>query len=192
MKKCFFLGLCFFILENAKAQKQPKIKFSSINCVGFLTGQSQTMFTLQTVNGLKYKTWFAGLGASFDNYGYRSIPTFIDIRKAFGNKSWQPFIYSDAGINFPLYSSALPRKSNGQDAYRLKNTFYEESGIGISKSISKEIKFIFSAGYSYKHFRYLQHNYYFPDPLGGPTLFDPNQQYDFYYRRISVKMGLEF
>jgi hypothetical protein len=149
---------------------------------------------MQTINGIKYKTWFAGLGASLDNYGYRSIPAFVDVRKTFGNKTWQPFIYADAGINFPIYSSALPRKQWGNDAYKFYNTFYGETGIGLSKSINTTTKFILTIGYSFKHFSYLQYNYspfMYPILIGNSYPFYTSQ-YDFYYRRLSIKMGLQF
>ncbi len=43
--------------------------------------------------------------------------------------------------------------------------FYGETGIGLSRSINKKTKFILSAGYSYKHFSYLQYNYYSIYPI---------------------------
>ncbi|MDE3144642.1 MAG: hypothetical protein KGL19_10840 [Bacteroidota bacterium] len=191
MKKYIFIITVLFILANNidAQQKRSPVKFSSINSVGFLNGQSQTSFTLQSINGIKYKTWFAGLGASLDNYGYRSIPAFVDLRKTFGNKVWQPFIYADAGINFPLYSSALPRKQWGNDANKFYNTFYGETGIGLSKPINTKTKFILSFGYSYKHFSYLNNPWAWN--TGWPSS-SYLSQYDFYYRRLSIKMGLQF
>lgn len=189
MKKYLFVAICFFFFAIANAQKKKSpVKFSSINSVGLITGQSQSVFTVQTINGVKYKNWFSGLGVSLDNYGYRSIPVFADVRRMFGKKKLQPFVYGDAGINFPYYSTALP-KSNSYSANKLYNTFYGETGIGISKSISKGINFILSAGYSYKHFRYSQYQ-----KVNYPGPFQPStpQLYDFYYRRISIKMGLQF
>lgn len=198
MKKYIFITTSLFIfagIVNAQ-EKKSLLKFSSINSVGFLNGQSQTTFTMQSINGVKLKTWFVGLGASLDTYGYRSIPAFVDVRKSFGNKAWQPFLYADAGINFSLYSNALPRKQNSNDAYKFYNTFYGETGVGLSKSINNKTKFTLSAGFSYKHFSYLQYNYYYyPMTLQGASMQTPSvnaAQFDFYYRRISIKMGLEF
>ncbi len=198
MKKYIFAFICLLLFAGIihAQQKKSLFKFGSINSIGLLNGQSQTIFTMQTINGIKYKTWFTGLGASLDAYGYRSIPAFVDIRKTFGNKTLQPFVYADAGINFPLYSNALPRKLYGSDAYKLYNSFYGETGIGISRKINNKLKFVISAGYSYKHFSYLQYNrYYYSGPVllvQYPPYMNNNTQYDFYYRRLSVKMGLQF
>lgn len=168
-------------------EKKSLVKFSSINSMGFLTGESQTAFTLQTINGLKYKTWFAGVGAGMDIYGYQSIPVFADIRKTFGNKAWQPFVYADAGINYPIYSSTLPRKTGGNEANKFYPTFYGEAGVGLRGAINSKTAFVLSVGFSYKHFRYLHFNpYYSPFPTPATT------QFDFYYRRLSVRMGIVF
>lgn len=187
-----FIAALLFLTGTLTAQnKQGSLKFSSINNVGLITGESQTIFTMQSINGIKFKSWLAGLGAAYDTYGYRSIPAFIDIRKKFGNKSWQPFIYGDAGINFPLYSADLPRKQNGNDAYKFYNSFYGEAGLGISRSISHGTTFNLSAGFSYKHFSYLQYTYY--NYLNVfPLTSAANSQFDFYYRRLSIKMGISF
>lgn len=187
MKKYIFIatGLLMFTgIVNAQ-EKKSFVKFKSINSIGFLTGQSQSVYAIQSINGIKYKTWFAGLGASMDMYGYQSIPVFTDIRKTFGNKSWQPFVYADAGINYPLYSDLFPQKESGNDAYRFCHTFYGETGIGLEKVINTKTAFMFSAGFSYKHFRYLQ--YGFPNPIYQNS---SATQFDFIYRRLSVKMGI--
>ncbi len=196
MKKYIFATLLLFILSGIihAQQKKSAARFSSINSIGLLSGQSQTTFTMQSINGIKYKSWFAGLGAGLDTYGYRSIPAFADIRKSFGKQSWQAFVYADGGINFPLYSSELPRKLYGNNAYKLYNTFYGEAGIGFNKPITKKTTFILSAGFSYKHFSYLDYNYYnspFIFIVGG-TQAPQSSEYNFYYRRIAVKMGIAF
>lgn len=187
MLKYIFIttGLLIFTgIVNAQ-KKKSFVTFSSMNSIGFLTGQSQSIFTIQSINGIKYKTWFAGLGASMDRYGYQSIPVFADIRKTFGHNAWQPFVYADAGCNYPIYSDLLPRKEGGNDAYRFYHTFYGETGVGLEKAINTKTAFMFSAGFSYKHFRYLQYD--FPNPIYQTS---PATQFDFFYRRLSVKMGI--
>ncbi len=64
MKKCILITTCLFILTGIvdAQEKKSALKFSSINSVGLLSGQSQTSFTMQTINGVKYKTWFTGIG----------------------------------------------------------------------------------------------------------------------------------
>ncbi len=185
MKRYFLIFSFFMIAPNIHAQQEsPVIKFSNITSTGLLSGQSQNVLTLQTINGIKYKTWFAGIGAAYDTYGYTSIPLFIDIRKTIGNKKWQPFIYADAGVNFSLYSDILPRKINGVDAYKFYDPFYGETGLGLGRTIYGKTTFTLSAGFSYKEFSYLQYSYPSSPPGGA--------QIAFYYRRFSIKMGVQF
>jgi len=112
MKKDIFITTGLLILGGMVSAQEKKtfFKFSSINSIGFFKGQLPTTFTMQSINGIKYKTWFAGAGVGLDTYGYQSIPVFADIRKTFGNKPWQLFVYGDAGMNYPIYSPAFPRK----------------------------------------------------------------------------------
>ncbi len=193
MKKYIFcIWILLTLICSVQAQlKKPVFKFNSINSIGLLSGEMQNKFTFQTINGLQYKSWFAGVGAAFDNYGYHSVPVFMDLRKTFGLGHWQPFVYIDGGINFPLYSNDLPRKWGNLDAYKFHNTFYGEAGAGVKRKLSKRLQFDFSLGYSYKHFSYMQHYYpitinlssYLPTPI--------ITQYDFYYNRIAIKTGLQ-
>lgn len=183
-------GICGIFAQQGK---KHSLKFSSINSIGLLSGEIQNKFTLQTINGLQYKSWFAGLGASLDNYGYRSIPAFIDIRKTFGHKEWLPFVYIEGGLNFPLYSSDLPRKWGSVDAYKLHNTFLGEAGAGIRRKLNKRLQFEFAIGYSYKPFSYIQYNnYYIVNPVSSYIPYPINTQYNFYYRRIAIRSGLQF
>ena len=194
MKKyIFFTIILLAVVCKIQAQKNKHaLKFNSINNIGLLSGEMQNKFTFQTINGLQYKSWFAGVGAALDNYGYRSIPAFIDLRRTLELNEWQPFVYIDGGINFPLYTSDLPRKWGSTDAYKLQNTFYGEAGAGVKRKLSKRLQFDFSIGYSYKHFIYMQ--YYYPitinlsSYLPSPII----TQYDFYYDRIAIKTGLQF
>lgn len=190
MKKYIFcIWILLILVCTIHAQpKKSVFKFSSINSIGLLSGEIQNKFTLQTINGLQYKSWFAGVGASLDNYGCRSIPAFIDLRRTFGHSKWQPFVYIDGGINFPLHSTDL--ESNWGSTYKIHNTFYGEAGSGVSRKLNKRLQINFSIGYSYKHLSYLQYNndyynMYFPTST-------TSTQYNFYYRRIAIKTGLQF
>ena len=190
MKKYIFcIWILLTLICSVQAQhKKPTFKFNSINSIGLLSGEMQNKFTFQTINGLQYKSLFAGVGAAFDNYGYHSIPVFMDLRKTFGHSHWQPFVYVDGGINLPLLSNDL--ENNWANTYKIQNTFYGEAGFGVNRKLNRILQFNFSMGYSYKHFSYIQYttdyyNMYF-QPSSNST------QYDFYYRRISIKTGLQF
>src|SRR5687768_15390308 len=106
MKGIFILTLLFiFCTGIATAQKNEKkgcsCSFQSLLNIGLLEGQESSEFQIQTINGIQYKGWFAGIGAGVDYYRFRSIPLFLDIRKNILNKNFTPFIYADAGIHFP-------------------------------------------------------------------------------------------
>ncbi|HVY74956.1 MAG TPA: hypothetical protein VG890_09015, partial [Puia sp.] len=70
-------------------------QFHSINQVGLLEGESGSSWQLQTVNGMSYKSWFAGIGVGLDYYRLRGIPLFLDLRKTFGHSRNKPFVYAD-------------------------------------------------------------------------------------------------
>ncbi len=181
------LTLCIARVEAQ--QKKDTIKFAGFVSAGLLTGESQKIFAYELIGGIRFKKWFTGLGASYDQYGYRSIPVFVDARRYFGNRSWHPFVYGDAGVNLALYSNELPRKRADVDYVKFSPTFFGEAGIGIDTRVSKKTKLYFSSGFSYKQFSYLQYNTGF---WGQGNTQDNSRRYDYYYRRICFRMGLQF
>lgn len=147
-----FLILCILCITAAGLQAQ-KIKFNNITGVGITTGQS-TGFTAQTINGISYKSWSAGIGVGYDNYQFKNIPVFLDLRKYFGASKIKVFIYADGGISCPLYTSGMPRKQSGiSDGYIMHPTFYAEPGAGIAFKTGKT-NFLLSVAYCRKEFKY--------------------------------------
>src|ERR1700693_3532063 len=91
------------IVGITSAQQNNSVRlwqYHSINSVGLLEGETGSAFQLQTINGVNYKSWFAGAGLGLDFYRLRTIPLFADFRKEFGKSSNKIFVYSDVGINF--------------------------------------------------------------------------------------------
>ena len=78
-----------------------KLKFTSMNSVGLMMGQSNPQLTVQTVNGVQYKQWFLGAGAGLDYYFNRTMPLFIELRKTIIPRK-HLYLYADGGINLPL------------------------------------------------------------------------------------------
>src|SRR5262245_10910836 len=96
-----FLVIAIIIMSTT-ALAQRHTTFSSQNYVGLLEGEQGSKFQLQTINGIKYKTWFAGLGTGIDWYYRRSVPAFMSLNKDFlirGKRNF--FIATDVGANFP-------------------------------------------------------------------------------------------
>ena len=81
---CLFIALLFFAL-SMQAQKKSELNFSSINQVGFLKGSSDQALQIQTVNGVAYETWFAGVGAGLDDYNFKTFTIFAELRKKISN-----------------------------------------------------------------------------------------------------------
>ena len=74
--------------------------FSSTTQVGMLEGSSGTSFQFQTINGARYRNWFAGIGIGYDRYRLRSVPLFLDLRWSLFSRPNTPFVYGDVGYNF--------------------------------------------------------------------------------------------
>ena len=190
MKKIFVVIIVLFATKQCFSQQpKSKIHFNSINSIGTVIGENGSSTILQTINGIKINNnWAFGLGIGHDPYQEASIPVFVDVRKYMGNKTWQPFIYVDGGMNYTLRTNNYPKKwSTGKDEYTFKPSFYGDAGIGISKSISRTAKFFISAGYSVKQFKYDYQNYWIWD-TGFPTV---PTRYNFNFERWSFKLGLE-
>lgn len=172
------------------AQKKSTIKYTNLSEVGILTGKTENTLNVRTINGIAYKKASIGLGVGYDPYGYKSVPIFIDARKQFGNKKCKFVLYADGGLNFPLHSDYFPEKwNNGNIAYQFNTTFYGEAGFGMKQKINKLFSLNITAGFSYKHFSYVEHSQLW---YSSPYVFsNGNATYDYYYRRFAVRMGLQ-
>jgi hypothetical protein len=180
-----FFVFCFF---GGSAQKKSGIKFSSINQFGVLKGSSDQELQLQTINGIKHKTWFAGLGAGLDYYYLKSVPLFLDFRKNIFNKKESPFLYADLGTNLPW----VKNEEDDWQKHEYSAGWFYEAGIGYAVPVKGRLSFNLSAGYSQKNL-YETRSYSdviiwdFP-PYGGPG----KQYYDYSFRRLALKAALQF
>src|SRR5438067_13301438 len=96
--KIFILPLILIgFTYNTQAQKNiPKenvIRFRSSIVIGTLDGERGTSFQLQSINGIAYKTYSAGIGLGLDYYFMRSIPLFIQLEKSITKHNTSPFVY---------------------------------------------------------------------------------------------------
>src|SRR5664279_2733207 len=147
--------------------------FQSIANVGLLEGQTGSAFQLQTINGARYKSWFAGVGLGLDFYRFRTIPLFLDIRKEFGKSINKLFVYADGGISYSWVTDT--EKTSYWTNNQFHNGFYTDLGLGYKSSIGKNSALVVSLGYSYKKVNetystdyYLAPNNFYTDP--GPQL----------------------
>jgi hypothetical protein len=156
--KLKLLMIVFAIMSStmAAAQKKPSRKcecgFSTINQGGFfIAGEQAPGGIFQTINGFRFREWFAGAGVGIDFYRFRTIPVFLDIRRNILLKQHSPFLYADIGINFPwLRGFETPSYYEGQD---FKGRLYFDTGLGYNFNISGKHRLLLSAGYTEKRIR---------------------------------------
>jgi hypothetical protein len=165
---------------------QNKIKFSSINTAGIAIGQSGDAGSLQTVNGIQYQKWFAGIGAGIDYYKVRTIPLFVDLRSSIAKSDF--FAFADAGYNLP-YRNKPDDKVYYYNTYHFFGGFYSELGVGYKLKLAGKSYLLFTSGYSYKE---LNNKVGTVNPcLVGPCPVDYST-YRYNYGRILLKAGVGF
>ena len=181
MKKLIAVIALFAVVQGMAQDKTGKnrIAFQSINQVGLVEGENGHAFQIQTINGIKAKSFFTGIGIGIDEYHTRSIPLFLDIRKQWKQTGKTPFVYADAGTHF-----IWPKGNHEMTDYDNTGLFYDV-GIGYRLPI-KNNAVLLSAGYSFKTVSSKEHQYYWYYYQDDYTYFD------YKLRRISIKAGFSF
>ena len=196
--KKYFLSVIMlsFLYSICPAQQQKginRIQFHSINQLGLLNGETGSSCQIQTINGIQYKSWFAGIGVGLDYYRFRGIPLFADIRKTFGAAKNKLFVYGDGGIHFSWVTDK-EKTVNGRPQSKFSNGLYLDGGIGYQIQLSPKNALLLSVGYSYKQMKETAPVYYFyPMIVGGDyPQSQPTNSYNYHLNRISIKVGWEF
>lgn len=189
MRKIIYCGYLLLIAALANAQQtdsmvKNKISFHSYNQGGILIGQSDHSALLQTVNGVSRGKYFAGIGVGLDYYFERTVPVFLDLRRDFFAKENTPFLYADAGYQYPWLSDEYIFETDH------KSGLFYEAGIGYKFPVTKSVDFIISGGYSYKQYSKVLNT--MPWISIWPAPKEALQRYDYQLRRIAVKLGLVF
>jgi len=181
--KLMYTLVAMAIFSSSPAQKQ-KAKFNSINTGGIIFGQSGTYGLFQSVNGLQYQKWFAGVGTGYDYHYYKSVPLFIDARRYIGKEN-QVFLYGDIGYNFPQ-DNKPGREIFSYSSYHFSGGVYTDIGAGYGiKLINTSV--LISGGYSYKNIR---------SRIGAvsPCLVPPCPEnfsdYNYGFNRLLLKAGI--
>src|ERR1044072_8005650 len=91
---------CGAIAQHSIQTIKTPVGFQSILQAGLLTGKSTSEFELQSINGIRWKTFSGSIGVGIDNYVYRTVPVFLDLRKDILKKHNTPFVFADAGPQF--------------------------------------------------------------------------------------------
>lgn len=175
------------LLHAQKGSAPPVIKFRSINNIGVLQGESGAAFQWQSVNGVQYNTWFAGIGAGMDYYKYRGVPLFFDVRKEFGTTTGKIFVYGDLGIHFNALTTKQKEENQYSFVYEFHKGLYTDIGLGYIVPMHAS-GFVVSVGYTYKTLNQSKEDYTPAEYPGPPAR--SNIRYTM--GRISFKVGLRF
>ena len=198
MRKQLVLSIAVFGALSLHLQAQhkalPKPVFHSVEQVALVNGNNAVSGALQTVNGLGYGNWFAGVGAGIDFYRYRSVPLFLDLRRSFDiNKGNKLFVYADGGYNLPWVKRKDPVFSiwgwPGNTTYKNRGGVYMDAGFGYAVHAKGGNAFLLSAGYSHK---------YFSEKRTTVTITGENmetvdiQKFTYSMNRLMIKLGWQF
>jgi hypothetical protein len=188
MKKVIFFSC--MLLACSTGYTQGKAKFSSQIAAGLLVGETNTEFQLQTINGLKWKKWFGGIGAGIDWYNVRTVPVFASVNRDIYKKGKNIFLLTgDIGVNFPWAQSYMSYLdfSYGSD---YKPGLYWASGVGYKFGVGKgDNALMMNFGYSYKQSKQEISNLY---PCFNPPCTPSVETYDYRLKRLSIRLGWIF
>lgn len=177
---------------NAIGQQKDKIKFHSINSAGVIVGNHNQAFQLQSINGIKHKTYSAGIGVGLDDYYFKTVPLFIDLRKELLEKKLTPFVYVDLGAGIPWDRAKIETWTT---SYYKSGLLYE-MGVGYSIPVKGRFAFNFSVGYSEKILNETREtsSWIWTDYMPGfaPSSYKDTADYRYTFRRISLKIGFSF
>ena len=169
--------------QNSTQKVKEPIHFQSILQTGLLLGESETAFEMQSINGIKWKTFSGGIGVGIDNYVFRTIPVFLDLRAAILKKQNTPFVFADAGAQFPWVQGT--EKLNPYLNPDYKSGFYFNAGAGYIINMFKRNALILSAAFSLKKVDEIDNGYcdFAPCPETNYST------YKYTFRRFSLKAG---
>lgn len=178
------MGFLLVLLTCFAADAQDKkMKFHSINSIGFIIGESSTDMMLQSVNGFAYKNFYSGIGFAKDDYNYNSYPLFFDQRIYFSGKN-KAFAYGDLGYNFS--GKNKPGKEiYYYNSYHFKGGVFTDFGIGYKMKFNKKNSLLLSVGYSYKELNVKIETI-------GPADGKDYSNYKYGNGRIVLKVGVDF
>lgn len=184
-----YLVICFGIFANAQTkdttQRKRKFSYEGSVQVGLVSGEASSSFAVQTIHGVRYKTWLASGGIGLDNYMYRTVPLFFELRKNILNKPGTPFLFGDIGSQLTWVKEdkswwGSPLEYNGGLYYNL--------GAGYSFSLSQKYALMFSAAWSVKKVKESYLPYCdFCVPPGPSEIIN-----DYTLKRLSLMAGFVF
>ena len=196
-KQVLATAVFFFALHphlHAQQQKPSRPVFHSVEQGALINGNQAVSGALQTVNGIGYGNWFAGIGAGIDFYRYRSVPLFLSLRRSLDMKNGNKlFAYADGGYNLPWVTKDEPVFSiwgwPSQTDYKYKGGLYMDAGLGYAVHIKGGNAFLLSTGYSHKYFSEKRIT---TSVTGENTETADIQKFTYSMHRLMIKLGWQF
>lgn len=187
-------AIIFILIFSFKPMHCQKIMYGGMQQFGLVFGQSKTNFSFHMINGIRFKRFFAGVGADaeyghrktysyYSYYGTNSLNTsavFADVRYYF-NKKKNFFILTDLGVNYITENFS----SGEYDKYKKRPGYYACIGLGFKARIGKEIFYSFDVNYCIQQARY-DYSYRNYIPVREQT-----DKYDLRKNCLLVRMGVE-
>lgn len=139
---------CLLKAQPSNQNTKTPVQFQSILQAGLLAGKTESSYTVQSINGIRWKTFSGGIGIGIDDYVFRTIPLFVDLRADVLNKKNTPFIFVNTGRQFCWLQSNQKNYNYFNPEY--KAGFYVSTGAGYKLNILKKNALIISAAFSLK------------------------------------------
>ena len=171
---------------NSTKKNSCSCGFQSVVQAGLLEGSIGPSWNIQTINGMHYQSWFAGLGVGLDHYSMRTIPVFIDLRKEFFHKRRTPFLYADGGIHFDWLKN---REKPGWGSSDYNRGLYYDIGGGYKIGFGKRDALLVSAGYTLKKLREERTSVV---QCIAPPCNPSTDYYSYTFSRLTFKVGWQF
>jgi len=197
MKKTFLILLSLVsIISGITAQEIKKVQkdsfrekkiFSSQISTGIVEGEQNTNFHVEILNGIRYKTWFGGIGAGLDYYYYRSIPVYLSGIKYLSPRNHSFFIQGDVGMNFVWEDERITNWNEVGHEY--KPGLYWNGILGFATGLDRKNAFSFGLGYSYKSFKEIKE---IVVQCFNPPCENTFETYQYNLKRLTLRLGWQF
>ena len=184
--------ILIMVYATTWAQKTNKIQYMNRSSMGILVGGSDRSMSLQTINGISYKTYSAGIGIGIDYYHTKTIPVFVDLKKNIFNRQKTPFVYLDLGYSLPSDSKVTSTNWWKTDISEFGKGYYYDAGIGYQFPVKGRVAIQFSLGYNLKQMSEDISYEYDARSSIWYTERNTREHYDYSFRRLHLKFGLGF
>ena len=181
MKYLFIIVTGILFCCNIYAQSKHAVVFNSYNSIGLVAGKLPVAFAAQTENGIKYKTWFLGVGFGLDNYFIKTLPLYVAVKKELFIKKNSLFLYVNAGGNF------IAKNKETKDNFMstvTKGGFYADAGAGYKIKATKRSSIYISLSNTVKQLKQTETSL----DTGFPYFYETNYKLN----RISFRVGYQF